>query len=202
MGKVSFGGSMRVPQSEVDPHNPAIVLWGNGQTSRLQEEASGADRAQDSESGTKIMVFLRWQIGEKFFGATDDMLQFITASDWSNYTPNTRPSVARGDIGFNLTPGYWSFYGDMKLRSNYGGQQSRIWRITDGLGDDLLAESIPGAYSGAKEGLDPNTGRLKPLIKTPPIKIAATDVVYVIDGDRRNSSSNRSQFLELEFYGP
>ena len=214
MGKVSFGGSMSSPvEAGMEPHNPSIVFWGNGQTSKLQDESSSTARSVDSDGGTdgtERFVFLRWQISEKYFGATDDMVQFIAGDDIGDVAfqipPATgEPNTRKTNLAFKMTPGYWSFYGDMKLGGDSStGQQVRLMRVDGDAGDadELLAESIPGPNEGAQEPLDPNTGRVKPFLKTPPIKVGADDILYLVDGDVTNDHRQRSHFMDLEYFGP
>ena len=215
MGKVSFGGSgtpagnAGLPEGGTLLHNPSIVFWGNGQDSKLEDEDDPTERALDCNSVTQRFVFLRWEIREKYFGATDDMIQFIAGEDVNDIpfqvpVQSSSADSRRTGIAFKMKPGYWSFNGDMKLGGSDSRQQVRLMRVVGDAGDadELLAESIPGPSKGAEEPLDPNTGRIKPLLKTPPIKIGSNDIIYLVDSDITNDYRDRSQFLDMEYFGP
>ena len=192
---------------------PTIVLRGRGQDSNTEVPADGVDRARDARSGTgrRPFVFLRYQWGDSFFGANDKMIDILSEADITDKAANaygystlknSEDDDARVGCFFTLKPGKWRFSGACRSASSGNNQQLRLFRVTDGTEDDLLAEGYPGtSSSGASSGPNHAT-RFRILPRTIPFDISADDVLYVTDGNLRNASTNRTHFLELEYFGP
>lgn len=192
---------------------PTLVLWGIGQDARVETPSSSVNPARDSRSGTgrRPFVFLKWKLSEKLFGANDKMIDILSETEISanasaaygySALKSTETSGDREGCFFTLKPGKWRASVSLRSGATSNNQQIRLFKVADGTEDELLAEGLPGtSASGASAGPNHAT-RFRTLERTAPLDISQGDVLYVTDGNLRNASSNRTQFMQLEYFGP
>ena len=186
-------------------NNPVAVLWGVDQTSRTADEITGQDVAPSGSDASKFTL-LQWQHEEDFFGGGIDV-DILDSADAGTDAANAEglPSTAadRTDIYFKLPAGLYRFSGVFKSGLLARHAQARIYRVKSGSGDDeLLAESDAAPYNKVVAGLDPDTGSVMVLGKTPPIRISGDDVLYVTEGKTSTSTSlSTARYLEIEYCG-
>ena len=197
MGRVAFevGDAGTVFQ-----RYPTLVLWGVDQTSRSSDVLSSIQCA--SATGAKNFVYLKWQVGETFFGGKSSDIDLLSHDRVASEAAGVDADVNGdddGDIFFKLKPGIWRFYGQFKRSSFFADEQARLYRIVSGTdNDELLGEgdSTPnGEIDGS--GLLPVIGSLA-MLEVSPVSIAASDVLYFAYGDVDDLTNFRTHWMGME----
>ena len=203
MGKVAFEAG--APGVFVERF-PTIVLWMNGQTKRTQ--APGSGRASNTKTGDPEFVLLRWRDHpqEAFFTTVDDFgLEFVEANDVATDAANADGAPVASEsngVFFKLTvPGLYRFSGAFHSGTLANAQQVRIYKVLSG-DDELLCESSVEHTSAAEHVGSPVSVGINEIATTPPIEVAASDIMYSMEGETRNAASvSRGGYLEIEYLG-
>ena len=210
MGRVAFESGA---PGELFERYPTVVLWANGQVRRV--DAVAANRVVNTHSGSipdigssVATVLFKWNqyFDEEYFDGEDTIgLSFITSSAARDADADAQAFTTKAGDGvyFKLAKdGLYRFAGAFKSGTIVDGQQVRIYRVVENDLDELISESSIEHDEAVDYAGLPATVGLNEIATTPPIEIASSDILYVLEGDERNASTvNRAGYLEIEYLG-
>lgn len=210
MGRVAFESGA---PGELFERYPTVVLWANGQVRRV--DAVAANRVVNTHSGSipdigssVATVLFKWNqyFDEEYFDGEDTIgLSFITSSAARDADADAQAFTTKAGDGvyFKLAKdGLYRFAGAFKSGTIVDGQQVRIYRVVENDLDELISESSIEHDEAVDYAGLPATVGLNEIATTPPVEIASSDILYVLEGDERNASTvNRAGYLEIEYLG-